>query len=88
MKTMVSHFENDFKDIEIVSEPLDIKSSLKEEDLPLIEKWQTISKRPLKLLKLKTYSNTRAAYLGGFSFYIPHFIRLKPSYDFWFISIY
>ena len=38
MKTMVSHFENDFKDIEIVSEPLDIKSSLKEEDLPLIEK--------------------------------------------------
>lgn len=38
MKTMVAHFENDFKDIEIVSEPLDIKSSLKEEDIPLIEK--------------------------------------------------
>ncbi len=33
MKTMVAHFENDFKDIEIVSEPLDIKSSLKAEDL-------------------------------------------------------
>ena len=38
MKTMVAHFENDFKDIEIVSEPLDIKSSLKEEDIPSIEK--------------------------------------------------
>ena len=38
MKTMVAHFENDFKDIEIVSQPLDIKSSLKEEDIPLIEK--------------------------------------------------
>ena len=38
MKIMVSHFENDFKDIEIVSEPLDIKSSLKEEDIPKIEK--------------------------------------------------
>ena len=46
MKTMVAHFGNDFKDIEIVSQPLDIKSSLKEEDIPLIEKWQTISKHP------------------------------------------
>ena len=38
MKSMVAHFTEDFKNIEIVGEPLDIKSSLKEEDLPLIEK--------------------------------------------------
>ena len=38
MKSMVAHFTEDFKNMEIVGEPLDIKSSLKEEDLPLIEK--------------------------------------------------
>ena len=53
MKIMVSHFENDFKDIEIVSEPLDIKSSLKEEDIPKIEKWQTISKHLSKQQKIQ-----------------------------------
>ncbi len=37
MKTMVSHFEEDFKNMEIIGEPLDIKSSLKDCDLPLIE---------------------------------------------------
>ena len=58
MKIMVSHFENDFKDIEIVSEPLDIKSSLKAEVLPKIEKWQTISKHPSMQLKSKKYYNT------------------------------
>jgi len=53
MKTMVSHFENDFKDIEIVSEPLDIKSSLKEEDLPLIEKMADDIKASIEAAEIK-----------------------------------
>ena len=53
MKTMFSHFENDFKDIEIVSEPLDIKSSLKEEDLPLIEKMADDIKASIEAAEIK-----------------------------------
>ena len=53
MKTMVAHFENDFKDIEIVSEPLDIKSSLKEEDLPLIEKMADDIKASIEAAEIK-----------------------------------
>ena len=53
MKTMVAHFENDFKDIEIVSEPLDIKSSLKEEDLPKIEKMADDIKASIDAAEIK-----------------------------------
>ena len=38
MKNNGCSFRKRFKDIEIGSQPLDIKSSLKEEDIPLIEK--------------------------------------------------
>ena len=53
MKTMVAHFENDFKDIEIVSEPLDIKSSLKAEDLPKIEKMADDIKASIDAAEIK-----------------------------------
>ena len=53
MKTMVAHFENDFKDIEIVSQPLDIKSSLKAEDLPKIEKMADDIKASIDAAEIK-----------------------------------
>ena len=53
MKIMVSHFENDFKDLEIVSEPLDIKSSLKEEDIPKIEKMADDIKASIDAAEIK-----------------------------------
>ena len=67
MKTMVAHFENDFKDIEIVSEPLDIKSSLKPEDLPKIEKMADDIKASIDAAEIKEVLiyKLKAAYIGG-----------------------
>jgi len=51
--TMGQVYSPSFKDIEIVSEPLDIKSSLKEEDLPLIEKMADDIKASIEAAEIK-----------------------------------
>ncbi len=79
MKTMVAHFENDFKDIEIVSQPLDLKSSLKRRRYPINRKngrrYQSIHRctRNQRSIIILT---PKAAWKGGF-FYFKSLMKVQ-----------